>query len=84
MRAERAISYDPHWTITWLDAVRERQGITKVKFASMLGVSEHTYKHWTLGINQPRVGEVEEMAKLLKLELVIEDPNDLTVLGRKV
>lgn len=68
----------PHWTVDWLDAYRARRGVTIRQFAMDLNITENVYYRWKNGTTHPHIADVEKMAIVLGLTLVIEDPNHLT------
>jgi len=51
-----------------IKAVLAEKGVSNKKLAEMIGVSEGTVSTWTRNYKQPRVENLFEIAKVLKVE----------------
>ena len=52
----------------------DEKEITQAEFSRMLGVSQVTAMRWLKGIRQPGIDDVERMAAILGLKILVYKP----------
>ena len=53
----------------YLTALRKRAGFNQIDFAEEVGVSVDTVRRWEGGTQEPRLGELQEIAKTLGMSI---------------